>query len=203
MTNDPITIPWTSAPRRHRRHRRPPAASGLCSLLRTNTSQSWLRLPAPANCWIASQDSQFRSLAATRNYMNVDKCNVQYAAEETCTQNAEPRGPLVGKLTSVVFISSTRLVVKPTMRLPLGQPCDGLAKLESKVGLQLVKSTEHLCVLQKEVRLQLRLVACCRIAKTELQTARRWHFQSICQSLRASRKPWTARVHRYQKKLCN
>ena len=49
-------------------------------------------------------------------------------------------------------ILTKRLVVKPTMRVPLGQHCNGLAKLsllESKVGLQLVKSTEHLCVFQK------------------------------------------------------
>ena len=32
--------------------------------------------------------------------------------------------------------------------------------LVSKVGLQLVKATEHLCALQKEVRLQLELFAC-------------------------------------------
>ena len=51
--------------------------------------------------------------------------------------------------------------------MPSDQHCDGLAKLclLQKVGLQLVKSTEHLCALQKEVRLQLRPFACCRIAK--------------------------------------
>ena len=43
-------------------------------------------------------------------------------------------------------ILTKRLVVEPAMRVPLGQHCDGLCWLESKVGLQLVKLTEHLCV---------------------------------------------------------
>ena len=80
---------------------------------------------------------------------------------------------------------STLSLIHATAWVPPGQHCDGLAKLcllESKVGLQLVKSMEHLSVLQKEVRLQLRFFACCRIAKRELQTRFQKTVHGLCPS---------------------
>ena len=81
---------------------------------------------------------------------------------------------------------NTLFLIQAPVWVPLGQ--QGLAATREGDGASLCASKGGAAA-----------VGALCLWQSELQSPLRWHFQSICQALRASIKPWTGCVHRYQK----